>query len=356
MRANGSQEDFMNRWLSVVVSLVIIGTVGGCNNPVCGPGTVQVQGKNNKLTCQPVDVQAAGIPCDVDGGAQIVGGKCVSAITCGKNTTLSGGVCVGSGGGGDAPPVCPTPDSGKACVNGLIRDFLDSTVFKSEKIHVALYDPLAFIGGAAPISQQDVDPNIGGYVFPNFTPPPLGLIAVVTGDPDFTDSTKNLGLNFVAAASGAQNVASGTYRVDVYALKRTTVDGWGKTSAGGVGWYTSGGYVSKFYSDLQPDQTDLEAIETHPIAGVTVTAPSGSANPPASGTVYFSTDLSTVDTSLNATTTGVASAITPPPPDNVANFSGSGGVDASGKAITWETQQGGSAAHIIFISRYHPIN
>jgi hypothetical protein len=341
----------MNRWLSVVVGVAVIAGVSGCNNPVCGPGTVQVQGKNNKLTCQPVDVQAAGIPCDADGGAAIVGGKCVSTITCGDGTALQNGVCVGTGTGGDVAPPCPKPVGNTICVHGLLRNFLDSTVYKTTDVHLALYAPLDYINHMPALASQDIAAGTGGYIFQGIAPPSLTLIAVVAGDMDLSGA--NTGTTLVSAASGAQNVAAGgSYLVDVYVLPRGIVDGWGKTS-GGQDWYTTGGYISKFYSDAKPDPTLLSAFETHPVMGVQVTEPSGTSNPPDSDSAYFGADLAHI--AVGATSTSaIGAGISPPPMNNVANFSGLGGMDPSGNPITWETQQGGSAAHIIFISRYHP--
>ena len=342
----------MSRWLSLVAGAAVAAMmVGGCNNPTCGPGTKQVQVSGGALKCEPVDFQASGIVCDADAGASIVGDKCVSTLTCGQGTTLVNGVCIGTGGGTLAAPPCAKPATGKICVNGLVRDFLTGATFTGA-IHVALYDPLAFIMGSAPIAQTDVAAGAGGYIFQDVTPPGLGLIAVVAGDSDIASGNK--GANFVSAASGAQGIAmGGIYLVDIYALTRTTVMGWGMSAPGNTDWYTSGGYISKFYSDPKPDPTMLSATETNPVSGVAVSLPSGTNNPVDTSTVYFSTDLSKVDTTLT-TTSAIGAGISPPPTGNIATFSGSGGVDGSGSPITWETQQGGSAAHIIFISRFHP--
>lgn len=344
----------MSRWLSLVAGAAVAALfVSGCNSPKCGPGTKQVQVSGGGIQCQPVDFQASGIVCDADAGATIVGDKCVSSVTCGANTKLTNGVCVGTGGGGDGgfAPACAAPATGKICVSGAIRDFLTNNVSTSAKIHVALYNPLDFIQGRPAIASTDVDSGVGGYVFQDVTPPGLGLIAVVAGDADLENGSGGAGVTFVSAASGAQNVAAGNiYVVDVYALLRSTVNGWANS---GTDWYTSGGYVSKFYSDAKPDPTMLSATETHPVSGVSVSEPSGTGNPVDMSSLYFSTDLSTINKSLTATT-AVGAAISPPPAGNITTFSGSGGVDGSGNPITWETQSGGSAAHIIFISRFHP--
>jgi hypothetical protein len=63
--------------------------------------------------------------------------------------------------------------------------------------------------------------------------------------------------------------------------------------------------------------------------------------------------LAHIDTTLMATS-AVGAAISPPPVGNITTYGGSGGMDPSGNPITWETQSGGSAANIIFISRFHP--
>jgi hypothetical protein len=254
-----------------------------------------------------------------------------------------------SDGGDDAPtpPPCANVAAGSICVHGLVRDFVTNAVFE-QPIHVALYDPLSLLTGGPPIAETDV--QAGGYLFQNVAPPANGLIAVVAGDTDL--ATANEGKVYVSAATGAQNVQpGGTFLVDVYALERTVVDGWGKTSGAGsaaTDWYTSGGYISMFYEDPRPDPTLQSATETHPVSDVTLTTDAQQT----SGAVYFSTDRATIDTSLQKTSR-VGTAIAPPPP-GVHVFSGSGGTDSTGAAITWEKQTGGAPAHVIFIARFHP--
>ena len=348
----------MSRWLSLVAGAAVAATfVSGCNNPTCGPGTKQMQVSGGSIQCQPVDIPSQGIACDADAGAVIVGDKCVGAITCGADSVLMNGQCIGTGGGGGDggvtdPPPCAKPATGRICVNGLVRDFASNAVF-TQPIHVALYNPLTYIQHGAAIAHTDVPAGAGGYVFQDVIPPGLGLIAVVAGDADL-EMPNAAGATYISAASGAQNVSAGNiYRVDIYALTRVTLTGWGNTAPGGTDWYTSGGYIAKFYSDTKPDPTNLAATEMNPVSGVSVSTPSGSTNPVDTSSVYFGADLNTI--AVGATSTSaIGAAITPPPAGNITTFSGSGGVDGSGNPITWETQSGGSAAHIIFISRFHP--
>ena len=49
----------MTRWLAIVVVAATFGA-SGCNNPTCGAGTKQVQGKNGDVQCVPV-ARMAGI-------------------------------------------------------------------------------------------------------------------------------------------------------------------------------------------------------------------------------------------------------------------------------------------------------
>ena len=77
----------MNRRSSILIALVAVGALAavqsGCNEPSCGPGTVQQQQKDGTLKCVQTDDLNSMTPCEVDGGnVMIVGGKCVSAVQC----------------------------------------------------------------------------------------------------------------------------------------------------------------------------------------------------------------------------------------------------------------------------------
>jgi hypothetical protein len=322
----------MTRWLSTVVAIAIGASTAGCNAPVCGAGTKQVQNKNGSVQCVAVDAQPATIPCDIANGAEIKGGVCTSVRTCGQGTTEINGVCVGTGGGEDAPPPCPPPAAGKFCVNGLLHNLLDNSVHKGP-IHVAWYDPLNFLSGGP--AEKELDTDTGGYVFTDQTAPGMGLIAIAVGDADKS------GTIFVTAGSGAQNVSTGSYRVDGYVIPRTLVDTWNTQTS--TDWFASGGYLARYFNDPKPAGTNLAAIETHPVAGVQLTQMNTVKLPPAAN--YFTTDLSTL--SPTAMSTGVAGAALFKA-QLINTYSGMGG------NISWETQTGGTAPKVIFVSRFHP--
>jgi len=166
---------------------------------------------------------------------------------------------------------------------------------------------------------------------------PTGLIAIAVGDPDFGNVT------FVNAASGAQNVQAGkSYRVDAYVIQRSTVNAW--NTAGGTDWISSGGYMARYFNDPKPPETNLTANETHAVMGVQLTKGGTIQNPPA--VQYFGADLATLNPDL--TSTGPAGAAIFKA-TGITTYSGTGG-----GVSTWETQQGGTAAGVIFVSRFHP--
>jgi len=277
----------MNRRLSTLIVLVAAASLGStlasCNTPSCGPGTVQQQQKNGELKCVPVDVPDALTPCDTDGGnAVIVGGKCVSAISCDPATTTNeNGVCVGTG--GTPVPMCKTPAPGKICVFGVINDFKTGLPNDVTPLHVEVYDAFGLLNGQAPLGMTDLTTSGGGYVFQDISPPQFGIIVVLTG------KTNTM---MTQAGTGAQNVSSDqSYRVDAYALKKSDSDKWGFDIT------TGGAYVGKFYKDPKPTQPNiLIANETMPASGVTMLKDTSS-----TGVQYFDDTLTTVSSTLTAT-------------------------------------------------------
>jgi hypothetical protein len=234
----------MSRRLSLVVTtLAAAFALGGCNNPTCGPGTMQQQNKDGTIQC--VAASGTSIPCDVDGGATIVGGRCVAAVQCDPNSTTEiNGVCIGTG-GADTPPPCPPPSSGNTiCVNGLIRNLVDNSRNMTDSIHVAYYsNPLNFLHHMP--ADARLDTTAGSFSFADVPSPSpaLPLIAVAFGDGDL-EST-NMGVTFVAVGAGAANVQGGkSYRVDGYVIKRSVVEGWHTQT--GVDWFTKGAYLARF--------------------------------------------------------------------------------------------------------------
>lgn len=323
----------MNRWLSVIVA-VAASALAGCNPPKCGPGTAQRQNKNGTVDCVPADVmQGAGIPCDADGGATVQGGFCVSAITCGEGTTLMNGKCVSTGGG---PTGCSTPAPGKACVTGSLIDLV-TNVKSTATVSVALVDPLTFLSGGGAIATQNVA-GTGAYKFQDFTPPQLGLIAIIVSDPGTSGTPM-----YYTTATGDQQITGNTiYTVDAYVLEKSVVDGWKAQ----FDVDTLGGYLAKFYNDPKPLNTNLTATETHPVGGVQLTQDTNVV----AAAKYFGTSLTTIDGAATSTNPMTGAVIAPAPDTSggFPNFSGMGG------SITWETQPGASKPGVVFITRFHP--
>jgi hypothetical protein len=331
----------MNRRLvSILVAVCAAGSLGvsltSCNAPSCGPGTTQKQQSDGTLKCVPVDSPEQVTPCDVDAGnVVIVGGKCVSAVQCDPGTTMNvNGICVGTGGGGG--PMCGAIMPGKACVQGTIFDFTSNAKNTVSPLHVDLYDPITLLSGGAPLASTDLATDGGAYAFQNFTPPGLGLIVILTGRTNTT--------TMVATATGAQGISGGNkYTVDAYSLKQSDAAGWGFDIT------TGGGYIAKFYKDPKPAANLLINNETMKVAGVTLTKD----GPPAAGAKYFNDTLTAIDPALTVTgTSGVAIVASPIPTGGMFPvFSGTGPTAAP---ITWEQLPGGSAAGLVFVTRFHP--
>jgi hypothetical protein len=339
----------MNRSSVVLVlAAAAVLSLTGCNTVACGAGTKLVQVKGGQLQCQPVDALPDTIPCDVDAGAQIVGGQCVSFVKCGDNTTFdpATGTCTGSGGGGPTPPACTTPKSGTLCLHGLLHNFVDNMPYTGPDVKVSYYDPLAFLAGSAAIATTTS--SNGGYAFLDAAPTNLRFIAITTGD--FADES-----TIVVAATGDQNVSAGQiYRVDAYVVPRSVTDGW-KTQTG-VDYLTMGAYVARFFGDKLPPVTNLADNETMPVAGVQITDDrNNGVVMPTANAQYFSTGLGTIDPTLKMTS-AVGSGILPLPMakgmPTTPNFSGTGGM-VNGKAATFDSQLGGTAPNVIFVSRFH---
>lgn len=326
----------MSRWLSLIVT--VAATAAGCNNPTCGMGTKQVQNKDGTVQCVQVDSPAAAIPCDVDGGASIVGGICVSAITCGQNTTYDPATrsCVGTG-TGTGIPACPaSPAPGTFCVNGALLNFVDSMPSMAT-VTVAAYDPVTLLQGGQPIGKDTF--STGSYKLQDLpaSSVPLGLLAIVVGDDPAAGN-----VNFVRAVVGNQGISGGNkYRVDAYVLPKSVADGWKPAFDYGP----NGGYVGKFYNDPKVGPgAPLIASETHPVMGVTLTINGA----PAPGAKYFGPTLATIDSALTTTGT-VGVGIAPAPVTGTfPTMSGMGG------GFTWEMFPGGSVAGLVFVQRFHP--
>jgi hypothetical protein len=331
---------------SLVALLVISAFVGigvaSCNSIICGPGTKQVQQKGGELRCEPVDAQAATVPCETDGGAVIKGGVCTTKVVCGPGTeanTLPDGTiaCVGVGG---VMCVCDQPEAGKICVAGSLYDFVTNT--KSMKnVHYQAFEPLAFLANpnSAPLA-EDTNGN-GCYVFKNLTRPASGLIAIAINDPAGMTELQLTG-------TGARiPAAAKSYKVDVFFTKKTTVAGW--TAQSGIDYDALGAYVGFFYNELAPvDETEFLNKETMPQSGVKLLV---NGMEPANAK-YLGANRETIDPTATSTS-AVGGALTTAPV-SISNFSGMGGTCGAAPCM-WSTGPGSTAPKVVFISRFHKL-
>jgi hypothetical protein len=320
----------------------------GCTSPVCGPGTKQHQATNGDIQCVPTDGTISTLDCDADAGATLVGTKCVSAISCGPNTKLMNGVCVGTGGGGTPgePDPCPPQSAGKICVNGTVHHFVDnSLLMPSETVRVWVVDPLKFLAApgalvstpcpgaqnpclAPPASTHDT------YLFTDLPTPAAGLVALaVTDDAGVSPQVLQ------TTGTGARVVAGMSYRVDSYATPKSVVLGWGSM------YDTMGAYVAKFYLDAGPPANSLIAKEMMPASGVTLFRDAAAAG----NAKYFDPDLMTLGAGTSTAAIGVA--LLPGSGDStIFAFSGSGNTPGT----KWETHPGNTTQNVVFVDRFHP--
>ena len=328
----------MNRRLSIVFGLIAAASLGisltSCNAPSCGQGTVQMQQKNGELKCVPADVPQQLTPCDTDGGnVVIVGGKCVSAVQCDPGTTMDvNGICVGTGTG--TVQMCGQPATGKACVWGMIKDFKSDAANTVGNLNVELYDAVGLLQGGGLIATTTATDG-GSYIFKDFAPPPLGIIIVMTGH-------NNTSPAMTMAGTGALNITGNNqYRVDAYAIPKADSDAWGFDITAG------GAQIAKYYKDPKPQPNQLIANETMPASMVTMVKD----GQPAMGAKYFNDNRTAIDNSLTVTgMSGTAIVASPIPMGGMfPSFSGSGG-----GVSPWEVINGGSAANIVIITRFHP--
>jgi hypothetical protein len=326
------------RWLPISIAVVTVASLGvsltSCNEPSCGPGTVQQQQKDGSLKCIPVDIQSTDIPCDVDAGmVKIVGGLCVPAVTCDPTSTMTqNGICYGSGNSTG----CRTPASGKSCIDGTIYNFTTNTK-NSTPIDALLFSATDLsAANPVPIAVGTVSADGSTYVFQDFSPPSMGLVVIITGK--MTTAT------MVPAGTGGQNITNNSvFHIDAYALKQADVAGWGFDIT------TGGAQIARYFNDPAPaSPTMVLNNETHPQSGVTMTVTPSQASAPQ----YFNDTLTAVEPSLTMTGalgTAIISAPVPTGSLNFPDFSGTGG-----GVTTWETFPGGSEAGLVLITRFHP--
>jgi hypothetical protein len=335
-----------------IAALALAATAGaGCNTPSCGAGTKQVQDAHGDVHCVTADAVAP-IACLGDGGTHLVAGNCVATLACGPNTepqVQADGttLCVGTGvgGNGGCVPSCGTPQPGTICVNGQVRHLVDgSSLSAGEMVHVALYDPLSFLGnpGTTPLAESDTG---CGFKFDNVPYPPSMLVVVAVSD------AGKRGLETVTnqlTGTGAAVVAQQAYRVDSYAVPKSVVSGW--SAAAGIDYDAAGAVALEFFADMKPPPTDLEANEMLPVSGVTLYQDFAPA-----AAKYFGASLTKLDGSLTATGASGGAIVAASPSSGVFPiFTGMGGT-SMGKPISWESSPGGSTAHVLFVERLHPM-
>lgn len=331
----------MTRVYEMTLLTALAALVGaGCSSLECGPGTVEkVDPATGRAQC--VAASATSIPCDVDGGAQIVGGVCQGDPgkfpTCGAGTVLdpASGTCVATDDGSTTrPPPCPTPDANHICVNGVVRFLVDGNYTAGTTFEVRAYDPIAFLfmpDTTAPLATTTTDAK-GTYVLPNLSPPGTGLIAVAVIDPGTNHQ-------YALSAAGAKDLQGGkSYQVDPYAVPASVVAGWDTQAGygGADGFVGKGAYVALFMSG--------PGDSAHPVEGVTLTF----GNMPAPDRFYFGSDRATLDSSLTATGAATGSAVQRVTPGMLGSYSGSGG------GITWEQVLGSSTSGVVFVQRFQP--
>jgi len=337
----------MSRWWGLsLLGFIALGV--GCNAPVCGPGTKQVQQPGGDLRCVAVDQPAQLTDCDIDGGnVQILGGKCVSKISCDPATTMfdpNKNQCVGLGTVVGCTP-CPTPDTGKICLTGNLVDFVTNTPLTpgQKSMRVALYEPLAFLSNPnAPPLVELASTDKGCFTFNNVDPPGTGLIAIAVGDPAGSPATYQL------AGTALTIQADKTYNVGAYIVPKTVVAAWTATTS--IDYAMKGAYISFFYDGPVPDSTD-RTIPTAPLAaGVnlkqTISAP---------GTPkYFGPTRDAINVALTATG-ALGGLIADPGSGEVGSFSGLNGTCVNGAgshACKWETHPGGTAPGVMLFDRF----
>jgi hypothetical protein len=343
---------------SLVVLLALVGGSWSCNAPTCGTGTKQVQDANGNLVCQPADGLPSQIDCDVDGGAIIVAGHCVSREMCGPNTTPkmqpNGTIsCEGSGVVmmPHVPPACSSPPPGSICVNGTIRNLIDHSYLSgTQKVQVTAHDPNAFLGGdmsalkGSTNQPAQADNVTDTFILPDILPPTSGLFTITVGGEPGDNSLQLTGC-------GAKVAPNGSFTVDCYVTTAAMIAAW-KTQAG-VDYDTNGAYVACFFGDPLPDPMKLTADETSPLSGVKLIDVGAGA--PAASVHYFGgttpLNLMTIDPAL--TSTGTSGCAVAPNNGNITPYTGMGGMYMGQPVQFWETEPGGSAQHVVVVQRLH---
>jgi hypothetical protein len=320
----------------------------GCNSLTCGPGTIEATDSTGQRRCVPTAADAPTIPCDVDGGAGIVAGRCVSAIRCGPSTVLdpASGLCVASG--TTTGPSCPPPASGKMCVMGTVRHLVDGTPINGEKVKLSAYAPTALLSPGTPPVVPPLDPVVGAtFTLPDLDPNATGgKLLLMVGDASGVSTPVMMNV-----ASIAKQVSAGQiYTVDAYVLTRSQAATWSQQIGGTTDIVRDGAFVARFFADVIADPTQYTATDKLPVKDVAL---HGSAGTPAN-TFYFGADLMTIEKTLAGTSTQAGSAIVVGA--SFDTYTGAGGVDPASMApIAWPGLLGDSLAGAILVQRFHPM-
>lgn len=317
----------------------------GCNIPVCGTGTKQVQKDNGEVRCELSEQPPQLTQCDVDGGAIIAGGMCTGRKRCGDNTTEimqpdGTVVCEGRGGTG-CSKVCPTQSGSSICLTGQLYDFLTNMPVK-QRVKFAYYDPLTILSNPqAPPQQFDINEE-GCYVFTGLTLPASKLVAIGVDDPDNAAMDE-----LMLVGVGAQTPVGGrTYKIDAYRVPKTLMATW-RTETG-FNYEAEGMYISLYHSDAAiPD--DFTIHEKNPVSGVKIVI--NGVTPVEAR--YFGASRASLDPTLMATSAvGGASVPGSVFAGAIANITGMGGT-CNGVPCNYPASPGSTVAGILFMSRFH---
>ena len=322
--------------------LLALGVVPmACSSIECGKGTIErVDPATQKAECVPADnAGATPIPCNLDGGARLIGGVCEGDPTqypsCGAGTTLDvkSGTCVPMGGGNPTPPPCSKPSGNNVCINGVVRYLKDGAYTKGKVLSIRAYDPFAFLGNTMvkPLATGTTDAN-GTYILPSVEVPGLGTIAVAVTDVGGPT-------DFPLSASGAQNLAAGGInQVDLFAVESSTLKAWDQQLgfSGADTFEEHGAYLGIFVSGAATDSPFVPGV-TMTFGGVE-----------ASDQFFFKGDRLTIDKTAKTTDAATGSSVQRVS-GGLGTYSGSGGGIAK-----WESGPGTSVKGVVFVQVFHP--
>jgi hypothetical protein len=324
-------------------ALVVLGAA--CNPPTCGKGTKQIQKTDGTVECVPSDGTISDIDCDADAGATLVGGKCVSILSCGDNTKQQGNQCVGTGGmtGPHVPTPCMAVSATQICVNGVVRHLVDNSFLAAgETVRVWVVDPLNFLANPNALKLTPCPTNVclappvdtsDTYTFDALRTPTLAAVVAVA------DAAGNLQLTGTAGLV----VAGKKYQIDGFALPAATATSWASQS--GLDLPGKGLYVARFFLDAAPDPSTITPTEVSPAPGVQLTE-SGAVEV---GAKYFDPDFTSIG--AGTMTSAWGAAIIPGTGDStIGTFSGSGNTPGT----MWEQHPGNTAPGVVFYDRFHP--